>query len=113
MITPVFVDLLKQDAVRYFKKAIVTIDGVDYEYPIDTTIVKENEFKHYIYVQDEPVGVINKVVMLDELDRELMIKEPNFNKGDDGWYIAFKVKINIEEVEELGDQGTVGSDIQL
>lgn len=105
MITPVLVDLLKQDAVNYFKKAIVTIDGTEYEYPIERTIVKENEFKHYIYVQDEPVGVIEKVVMLDELDRELMIKEPNFNKGDEGWYIAFKVRITIEEVEEDGNEG--------
>ncbi len=100
MIEPLFEDLIRQDASRHIKKAIVTINGAEYEYPIIKTVIRDGFFKHYIEVEDEPIGTVEKAVAVDEFGRALMTENVNFEKGDDGWQMAFKIKVQIsEEVE--------------
>ena len=103
MIEPIFEDLIRQEAARHIKKAIVTINGQEYEYPVTKTVIRDGFFKHYIEVSDEPVGVIEKAVAIDEYGRALITQEPHFDKGDDGWQIAFKVAVTIKE-EETKDE---------
>lgn len=97
MIEPLFEDLIRQDASKHIKKAIITINGFDYEYPIIKTVIRDGFFKHYIEVEDEPVGTIEKAVAVDEFGRALMTEVVNFEKGDDGWQMAFKIKVNVIE----------------
>ena len=104
MIEPLFEDLIRQEAARHIKKAIVTINGQEYEYPVTKTVIRDGFFKHYIEVSDEPAGVIEKAVAIDEYGRALITQEPHFDKGDDGWQIAFKVVVQIKEDEDNDNQ---------
>lgn len=97
MIEPLFENLLLQHASKHVKSAIVTINGTEYEFPITKTVVRDGFFKHYVEIEDEPSGTIEKAVAVDEYKRPLMTQEPMFNKGDDGWQIAFKVKVSVLE----------------
>lgn len=97
MLEPLFEDLIRRDAARHIKKAIVTIDGEDYEYPITKTVIRDGFFKHYIEVEDDPIGTVEKAVAVDEFGRALITQNPNFLKGDEGWQMAFKVSVKIQE----------------
>lgn len=100
MITPAFEELIRLEASKHIKKAIVTINGQQHEYPVTKTVIRDGFFKHYIEVEDEPVGVIEKAVAVDENGQELIVQELNFDKGDDGWQMAFKVLIVAKDEEE-------------
>lgn len=94
-----YVDEIRRRAAAIAKKATVTIAGVDYNYPITKTVIRDGFFKHYIEIEDEPVGNIEKAVLLDENNIELYVDDTLIEKGRDGWQIAFKTFLLISNEE--------------
>ena len=85
------------------KRAIVTIDGTDHEYPITKTVIRDGFFKHYIEVEDEPVGDITSVILVNENNVPLARGEGLIEKGSKGWQFAFKRFVLMEEEETAND----------
>lgn len=79
------------------KKAVVTIEGQEYEYPITKTVIRDGFLKHYIEIEDEPVGNIQKAVLVNENGVPLITGEGIIEKGDDGWQMAFKMFVVVQE----------------
>lgn len=99
-ILPYYVDEIRRLAETIAKKAVVTIEGEDYDYPITKTVNRDGFFKHYIEVEDEPVGNIEKIVLLNEFDVPLAEGIGLIEKDDEGWQFAFKVFVTLEEKED-------------
>lgn len=102
MITPLLISSMQQMLSNQFKKGLVTVNGITQEYEIYQTVVRDNIVKKYIYLEDEPQGVIERVALLDEFGRELMVQEPHIEKGPDGWMMSFKIVLEIKD--ESGDR---------
>ena len=98
-IEPYFVDEIRRIATTIAKKAIVTIAGEDYEYLITKTVNRDGFFKHYIEIEDEPVGDIERAVLVNEHDIPLASGEGLIEKDDEGWQFAFKVFVSLETKE--------------
>lgn len=105
MITPLLTSLIQQDLNRHFNKAKVTINGIEEEYEIYETIIRDNVVKKYVYIEDEPQGLIERACLVDQYGRELIIQEPNLEKGQDGWIISFKIVIEIKDESVVNGNG--------
>ena len=81
------------------KKALVTIAGVEYEYPITKTVIRDGFLKHYIEIEDEPVGDIEKAVLVTANNVPLITGTGLIEKGDDGWQMAFKLFVTVSQEE--------------
>ena len=95
-----YVDEIRRLAATIAKKAIVTIDGQEYEYQITKTVIRDGFLKHYIEIEDEPVGNIEKAVLVNENGIPLITGEGLIEKGDDGWQIAFKMYVKADDKAE-------------
>ena len=94
-----WVDEVRRLAATIAKKAIVTIAGEDYVYPITKTVERDGFFKHYLEVEDEPIGDIERTVLVNENDIPLAIGEGIIEKGDEGWQFAIKVFVSLDKKE--------------
>lgn len=81
------------------KKAMVTINGSEYEYPVVKTVIRDGFLKHYIEIEDEPIGDIEKAILMNENNIPLVTGEGLIEKGDDGWQIAFKLFVEVKSDE--------------
>lgn len=95
-----WVEEIRRRASTIAKKAIVTIDGQEYEYPITKTVIRDGFFKHYIEIEDEPVGNIKKAVLVNENGIPLYTDTTLIEKGDNGWQIAFKLYVTVKDGED-------------
>lgn len=98
-VLPYYVDEIRRLAETIAKKAVVTIEGVEYDYPITKTVNRDGFFKHYIEVEDEPVGNIERIVLMNENDIPLAEGTGLIEKDDEGWQFAFKVFVTLQEKE--------------
>jgi hypothetical protein len=94
-----YVDEVRRLAATVAKKAFITIEGVEYEYPIVKTVIRDGFLKHYIEIEDEPVGNIEKAVLANENNVPLITGEGIIEKGDDGWQLAFKLFVEVAQEE--------------
>lgn len=92
-----YIDEARRLIATIAKKAIVTIEGIEYEYSITKTVIRDGFLKHYIEIEDEPVGNIEKAVLVNENGIQLVTGEGIIEKGDDGWQIAFKMFVKVQE----------------
>lgn len=92
-----YIEEIRRRAASIAKKAIVTIAGEDYEYPIVKTVIRNGFFKHYISVEDEPVGDIERAVLVNENGIPLQTDDTLIEKGRNGWMISFKVFLLISD----------------
>lgn len=81
------------------KKAIITIEGIEYEYPITKTVIRDGFFKHYIEIEFDPAGDIQLAVLVNENGIELYADDTLIQKGRKGWQIAFKTFLLISDEE--------------
>lgn len=95
-----WVEEIRRRASNIAKKAVVTIEGQEYEYPIAKTVIRDGFFKHYIEIEDEPVGNIEKAVLVNENDVPLYTDTTLIEKGDDGWQIAFKLFVLVKDGDD-------------
>lgn len=96
-------DVFKERALvalsSFFKSANITVSGQTDNYPIAKTVIEGDFFKHYFEIGSEPEGVIEHVEVVDGNGITLWQKDYNINKDDNGWHIAIKFALKIEEVE--------------
>ncbi|MDX8367793.1 hypothetical protein [Cytobacillus sp. IB215665] len=76
-------------------KAIVTIDGVDQEFPFYKVVKKDNQIKKYVYLQSE-TGYINEARIVDSIGRNLETHNTSIQKGEDGFMIVFLIELVIK-----------------
>lgn len=95
-----WVDEIRRLAATVAKKAFVTISGQEYEYPITKTVIRDGFLKHYIEIEDEPVGDIEKAVLVNENNVPLATGVGVIEKGDEGWQFAFKAFVLLEDKKE-------------
>lgn len=98
-IEPYWVDEIRRIATTIAKKAIVTIAGQEYVYPITKTVNRDGFFKHYIEIEDEPVGNIERAVLVNEHNIPLATGAGLIEKDNEGWQFAFKVFVSLETKE--------------
>lgn len=103
-IEPFMVDEVRRLAAGLGKEAIVTIEGQDYTYPITKTVPRDGFFKHYIEVEDEPVGNIERAVLVNESGIALMTGTGLIEKNDEGWQLAFKAYVTLQVKEEADNE---------
>ena len=77
-------------------KAVVTINGVEREYPLLNTIQTENTIKHFVYLENE-TGTITSAKLVDSVGRELQTYTTVVEKGVNGFTIVFAITIEIKE----------------
>ena len=94
---PFYIDEGRRLFASIAKKAVVTIDGEEYEYPITKTVNRDGFYKHYIEVEDEPVGDITEIVLMNENNIPLARGKGLIEKGSKGWQFSFKRYVLLEE----------------
>lgn len=89
--------LVMQDTINHFDRVKMVIDGQEIIRPITLRVMEDDFIKVYAEIEDEPAGIVERAILLDKYDRALHVKEVNFDKGYDGWHVAFKFKFAITE----------------
>lgn len=95
-IQPLLVDLLNDYLNALVTKAKVTIDGVVHEKDVYYTSTKFG-LRKYVKLSTEQ-GLVTRAALVDNLGRELYVKELNYQKGQQGFVIAFPLQIEVKEV---------------
>jgi len=95
-----FRELILIDAAKHIKQALVTVNGVETVFPITKTVIRDGFFKHYVELEDEPIGTVEKVIVTNENGIHLGVAFPDYEKGDDGWQMAFKWLVDIKQKVE-------------
>lgn len=94
-----YVEEMRRLAAGIAEKAIITIEGEDYEYPIVKTVIRDGFFKHYIEVEFDPSGNIEKSILVNENGIPLYTDNTLIEKGRNGWQISFKTFLLVSEDE--------------
>lgn len=89
------IDLIIDFIMNLPRKAIITIAGIDVEYPISKTSRDGNKISRYILIEEE-VGLITKARLVDSLGRDLETYTTSIDKGADGFNIKFSTSIKVE-----------------
>lgn len=108
-LTDFYVEEARRRLAAIAKKAIVTIDGESYEYPITKTVIRDGFFKHYIEIEDEPIGNIERMILVNENGIDLYVDDTLIEKGQNGWQVSFKTFLLISD-EEPPETPVVGGD---
>lgn len=96
-IEPFYGTVMRNMASSVAKDAAVVIDGQEYIYPITKTVIEDNFFKHYIEIEDEPIGDIEKITLRNENEIALSTGVGLIEKGNEGWHAAFKIYFEEKE----------------
>ena len=94
-IQQLLVDVTADFISNYVRGAVITIDGVDVDYPIYKTIRDGNKIKKLVYIQSEE-GLVTDAIIVDANGRELQTKVIDITKNEVGLVIAFVIEIKIE-----------------
>ena len=93
MITSKGMNSIANAILNLFDKAVVTADGVEYEYEIYSKEVKEDKLVVTIYIQDEFYGNISEKAIVDKEGNKLLVNDINIDKSEDGLYVRFGIKL--------------------
>ncbi|MED3799937.1 MULTISPECIES: hypothetical protein [Lysinibacillus] len=99
-IQPLLIQLTEAFLSNLVVGAKVTIDGVVYDKPISHTSDRYG-LRKYVKLTTEK-GLITRVVLVDSMGRELYVKSMNYQKGAQGYTIAFPLTVEAKEVEVNG-----------
>lgn len=81
------------------KAAKVVIDGVEREFPIWQTRFTGDTVRKYVKLGSTERGRITRAALVDVQGREWVVKEYNYEKGQDGFILAFPFKQTIGLLE--------------
>ncbi|WP_042472769.1 hypothetical protein [Bacillus ndiopicus] len=95
-IQPLLVQLTEEFLNNLVVSAKVTINGVVYDKPISHTSTRYG-LRKYIKLTNEQ-GLITRAALVDAHGRELYVKEMSYQKGTQGYTIAFPLTLKVEEV---------------
>ena len=96
-IQPLLIDLTQQFLNGLVASAKVTINGTVYDKDIYHTSMKHG-LRKYVKLSTEQ-GLVTRASLVDAQGRELYVKEMNFQKGAQGYTIAFPLQIESKEVK--------------
>lgn len=89
------------------KNAKVVIDGVEYEFPIWQTRFTGDTVRKYVRLGSNERGRITRAALVDVQGREWVVKEYNYEKGQDGFILVFPFKQTVglldSQDDSLGD----------
>ena len=71
------------------KGAKVVIDGVERDFPIWQTRFTGDTVRKYVRLQKADQGRITRAALVDVQGREWVVKDYNYDKGQDGFILAF------------------------
>lgn len=90
------------------KSAKVVIDGVELDFPIWQTRFSGDTVRKYVKLGSTERGHITRAALVDVQGREWVVKEYNYEKGQDGFILAFpfrqtvgSISPGVEEIEEV------------
>jgi len=83
----------------YFRKAVVTIDGVEVEKDIHKTAKHEDTLRKYVYLDVEN-GLVTEAALLDPMGRKAYIRTLNYQKDKKGYVIVFPIKQKVEVIPD-------------
>lgn len=95
-IQPLMIDLTQQFLSNLVAGAKVTIDGVVYDKEIYHTSTKYG-LRKYVKLSLEQ-GLVTRAALVDSYGRELYVKTINYQKGAQGYVIAFPLQLETKEV---------------
>ncbi|MEO4053363.1 hypothetical protein [Solibacillus sp. CAU 1738] len=96
-IQPLMIDLVQQFLSNTVAKAKVTIDGVVYDKEIYHTSTKQG-LRKYVKLSTEQ-GLVTRASLVDSYGRELYVKTMSYQKGAQGYVIAFPLQLEAKEVK--------------
>lgn len=96
-IQPLMIDLTQQFLSNLVAGAKVTIDGVVYDKEIYHTSTKYG-LRKYVKLSLEQ-GLVTRAALVDSYERELYVKTMNYQKGSQGYVIAFPLQLEAKEVK--------------
>ncbi|MEY2354829.1 hypothetical protein AB0Y38_11535 [Lysinibacillus capsici] len=96
-IQPLMIDLTQQFLSNLVAGAKVTIDGVVYDKEIYHTSTKYG-LRKYVKLSLEQ-GLVTRAALVDSYGRELYVKTMNYQKGSQGYVIAFPLQLEAKEVK--------------
>ena len=91
------IDLTQQFLSNLVAGAKVTIDGVVYDKEIYHTSTKYG-LRKYVKLSLEQ-GLVTRAALVDSYGRELYVKTINYQKGAQGYVIAFPLQLEAKEVK--------------
>lgn len=80
------------------KSAKVVIDGVEREFPIWQTRFTGDTVQKYVKLGSEERGLITRAALIDVQGREWVVKEYNYQKGQDGFILAFPFRQTVGSI---------------
>lgn len=95
-IQPLMIDLTQQFLSNLVAGAKVTIDGVVHDKEIYHTSTKYG-LRKYVKLSLEK-GLVTRAALVDSYGRELYVKNMNYQKGSQGYVIAFPLQLEAKEV---------------
>ncbi|UUV26112.1 MULTISPECIES: hypothetical protein [Lysinibacillus] len=96
-IQPLMIDLTQQFLSNLVAGAKVTIDGVVHDKEIYHTSTKFG-LRKYVKLSIEQ-GLVTRAALVDNYGRELYVKTMNYQKGVQGYVIAFPLQLEAKEVK--------------
>ena len=96
-IQPLLIQLTEEFLSKLVVSAKVTIDGTVYDKPISHTSARYG-LRKYIKLTTER-GLITRAALVDAMGRELYVKTMNYQKGSQGYAIAFPLVLEAKEVK--------------
>ncbi|KGR88886.1 hypothetical protein [Lysinibacillus boronitolerans] len=96
-IQPLMIDLTQQFLSNLVAGAKVTIDGVVHDKEIYHTSTKYG-LRKYVKLSLEQ-GLVTRAALVDNYGRELYVKTMNYQKGSQGYVIAFPLQLETKEVK--------------
>ncbi|MET4562168.1 hypothetical protein ABIA69_003354 [Lysinibacillus parviboronicapiens] len=96
-IQPLMIDLVQQFLSNLVVGAKVTIDGVVYDKEIYHTSTKYG-LRKYVKLSMEQ-GIVTRAALVDSYGRELYVKTMSYQKGAQGYVIAFPLQLEVKEVK--------------
>lgn len=96
-IQPLMIELVEQFLSDMVAGAKVTIDGVVHDKEIYHTSTKYG-LRKYIKLSMEQ-GLVTRAALVDSHGRELYVKTMNYQKGAQGYVIAFPLQLEVKEVK--------------
>jgi len=96
-IQPLMIDLTQQFLSNLVAGAKVTIDGIVYDKEIYHTSTKYG-LRKYVKLSLEQ-GLVTRAALVDSYGRELYVKTMNYQKGSQGYVIAFPLQLEAKEVK--------------
>lgn len=99
-IQPLMIDLTQQFLNSLTVSAKVTIDGVIYDKEIFHTSTKYG-LRKYVKLSTEQ-GLVTRAALVDRYGREMYVKTMNYQKGSNGYVIAFPLQLESKEVNVNG-----------